>query len=260
MNTVDGPYTSRVSLYLKVANILRSRIIKGLWRNGERLPTISSLCQEFQVGRITVRQALHLLADEGLIISSRGRGTYVSEEALSKSGRNGPTVELDQLDQLKHVIKVLEITGPAPLPRAMIRENEVFPDYYCVRKLRFYQDIPYCLMDIYVERRQFEAIPRSDISLIPIAKLISTHGPETLGHARQTLTVGSADYETSQHLECAMAAPVAEIHREFLNQSGYVVSSGHYLYRGDLFLMETEHVGDPANDLPSGWLPDVRID
>ena len=55
-----------------------------------------------------------------------------------------------------------------------------------------------------------------------------------------------------------MSAPVAEFDRYFINAHNRLVSRGHYLYRGDLFYMETEHMGDPVSDNPAGWLPDVK--
>lgn len=257
MNTVDGPYTSRVSLYLKVANILRSRIVKGVWRRGDRLPTISALCKEFQVGRITIRQALHLLSGEGLIISSRGRGTYVSTDAVPTPAQSKAATHLDQ-DQAS--LHILEISGPGPLPRSLLGEDKAYDSYHCVRKLRFHGDTPYCLMDIYVMSAVFAEIPRAEIDRTPLARLISEYSSKTVNHATQTLTVGAADYECSQLLECAMAAPVAEIDRCFLDKEGFLISRGHYLYRGDLFLMETAHEGDPVADMPTGWMPDVKMD
>ncbi len=256
MNKVDGPYTSRVSLYLKVANILRSRIIKGAWRTGDRLPSISVLCQEFQVGRITIRQALHLLSDEGLIVSSRGRGTYVSAESAPSSSSK----LISQLEQSCQTIRILDIQGPAPLPRALLGKDKAFAEYHCIRKLRCHNETPYCLMDIYVQSPVFRAFAEEEIAGTPIAALVSTYSDDPVAHARQSLTVGSADYETSQHLDCSMAAPVAEVDRAFLNADGYLLSRGHYLYRGDLFLLETEHTGDPLEDMPSGWMADVRGD
>ncbi|MCG8490065.1 MAG: GntR family transcriptional regulator [Sneathiellales bacterium] len=257
MNTVDGPYTSRVSLYLKVANILRSRIVKGVWRRGDRLPTISALCKEFQVGRITIRQALHLLSGEGLIISSRGRGTYVSTDVVPTPAQ---TKAASHLNQDQEALHILDVSGPTTLPRSLLGQDKAFDSYHCVRKLRFHGDIPYCLMDIYVESSVFAEIPRPEIERTPLARLISEFSSKPVSRASQSLTVGAADYECSRLLKCAMAAPVAEIDRSFLDTDGLLISRGHYLYRGDLFLMETDHEGDPVADMPSGWMPDVKLD
>lgn len=71
------PYNPAVPLYYQVAQVLRARL-EGDDHRGSRLPTEHSLCQEFGVSRTTVRQALALLKQHGLLNSRRGTGTFVS--------------------------------------------------------------------------------------------------------------------------------------------------------------------------------------
>lgn len=52
---------------------------------GARLPTETSLCQRFGVSRHTVRDALRMLRDEGLVASRRGSGTVVVPQASADS-------------------------------------------------------------------------------------------------------------------------------------------------------------------------------
>lgn len=64
--------------YAQVGATLRERILAGRWTAGDVLPTEAELGREFAVSRITIRQALALLDEEGLIRRQRGSGTYVS--------------------------------------------------------------------------------------------------------------------------------------------------------------------------------------
>lgn len=64
-------------LHTQVASILRERIINGVWRNGESIPTEKALCVEFDVARGTLRQALQKLETEGYLRREQGRGTFV---------------------------------------------------------------------------------------------------------------------------------------------------------------------------------------
>lgn len=68
-------------VHLIVADALRRRIRLGGFAPGEKLPTERELSQSLGVGRVTVRQAMHVLADEQLIVSRRGRtgGNFVAE-------------------------------------------------------------------------------------------------------------------------------------------------------------------------------------
>lgn len=255
MRNSDPAYTSRLSLYLKVANILRSRILKGIWRDGERLPNIMSLCSEFKVGRITVRQAFHLLSEEGLIDSRRGRGTFVTIGKKQASQNKNVTRSLMNAGQQTQILEI----GPAELmPYNLWGDYQAPEEYVRVRKLRRYKDQPFCLMDIYVRANLFAEFPQAELSNKTIAVLVQQYSKLPIHKARQVLGISVADYETANLLECHMAAPVAEVDRFFVNAENELISRGHYLYRGDLFYMETEHMGDPVTDAASGWLPVVK--
>ncbi len=67
-------------LYHQLKNILKSRIFSNELKGNQRLQTEAELCIEFNVSRITVRQALSELMKDGLIYRDRGRGTFVTED------------------------------------------------------------------------------------------------------------------------------------------------------------------------------------
>jgi GntR family transcriptional regulator, arabinose operon transcriptional repressor len=64
-------------LHTQLTDILRERILQGVWRNGESLPPEKTLCTEFDVARGTIRQALQNLEVEGFLRREQGRGTFV---------------------------------------------------------------------------------------------------------------------------------------------------------------------------------------
>jgi DNA-binding FadR family transcriptional regulator len=64
-------------VYRQLARILREQIAAGGWRAGEPLPSEASLSQQFDVGRDAVRDALASLRTDGLVITTRGIGTFV---------------------------------------------------------------------------------------------------------------------------------------------------------------------------------------
>jgi len=65
-------------LYTQLANILRNMIKSGELQQRAPLPSESYLQQEQGVSRGTVRMAVAILRDEGLVVTIGGRGTFVS--------------------------------------------------------------------------------------------------------------------------------------------------------------------------------------
>jgi GntR family transcriptional regulator len=65
--------------YQEIADRLREQIDAGLLQPGERLPSEPELASQFDASRNTVRLALALLTNQGLVVTRQGLGTFVSE-------------------------------------------------------------------------------------------------------------------------------------------------------------------------------------
>jgi len=72
--------------YLQVADILRREIAEGVFRDGQTLLTEEELRFRFNVSRQTIRQAIALLEDDGLVVRRRGSGTYVRHGPRRRQG------------------------------------------------------------------------------------------------------------------------------------------------------------------------------
>jgi DNA-binding FadR family transcriptional regulator len=77
------------SAYERIAERLRELILAGVLRHGERLPTEATLAAEFGVSRATAREAVRMLAGQGLVVAAKGArgGTYVTRPSLDYASR-----------------------------------------------------------------------------------------------------------------------------------------------------------------------------
>jgi DNA-binding GntR family transcriptional regulator len=64
--------------YAQLANILRRQVAAGVFRPGDQLPSEAMLCRSYQVSPMTVRRTINLLAEEGVVSTAQGRGTFVN--------------------------------------------------------------------------------------------------------------------------------------------------------------------------------------
>ncbi|WP_433478131.1 GntR family transcriptional regulator [Spirillospora sp. CA-142024] len=67
--------------WLQLAEILRGRIRSGEYGPGTRLPSLVALVEEFGLNAKTTKKAVDALRDEGLVVTSPGRGTFVKPAA-----------------------------------------------------------------------------------------------------------------------------------------------------------------------------------
>jgi GntR family transcriptional regulator len=76
-----------VPLYHQLQGVLKAEIESGRWRPDEQLPNETKLAEAYQVSKITVRQALHELAELGYIRREHGRGTFVERRKFDEGPR-----------------------------------------------------------------------------------------------------------------------------------------------------------------------------
>jgi GntR family transcriptional regulator len=80
-------HESTTPLYIQLKEHLRMQIEAGVYPSGARLPSERELAQTFQMSRMTVRQALQLLAKDGFVTSHIGKGTYVRRPRIAQELR-----------------------------------------------------------------------------------------------------------------------------------------------------------------------------
>lgn len=105
-----------IPLYTRIATILQSRIVSGQYEPGEQLPTEEELVRYFEVSKITIRGALAVLEDDGLITRTRGKGTFVAD-VIPESRQNIHT-------SLNEMVRTLSKSRTRPLEIKTIKIGE----------------------------------------------------------------------------------------------------------------------------------------
>lgn len=76
--------TGSLPAYIEVYNSLYSDIMNNVYLEGEQLPSENALSEKYGVSRNTLRQALAILCEDGLVIKSQGKGTTIARREDSK--------------------------------------------------------------------------------------------------------------------------------------------------------------------------------
>jgi GntR family transcriptional regulator len=117
-------------VYKQIADHLRDAVARGRLPQGDQLPSESRLMDHYGVARMTIRNALRLLQDEGLVTAEHGRGVYVRArppvrrlasdrfaQRHRKEGKAAFTVEAAQVGATPQVdmLTVTEAQPPAEI-------------------------------------------------------------------------------------------------------------------------------------------------
>lgn len=70
--------------YMKIHDQIKKDIDEHRWAIGERLPSERDLAEQFEVSRMTLRQAISLLVEEGVLERRVGSGTFVSSTRVQE--------------------------------------------------------------------------------------------------------------------------------------------------------------------------------
>src|ERR1700693_377237 len=168
--------SSPIPLYLQISDSLRDRIVRGVWQQGEAIPTLEQIAAEFDVARVTARQAVQLLMNEGLLIPQRGRGTFVSATP--------PIMKPVQVvTTLKALAEMYQATSQPPLtveegrrkPPVTAADGELAEAYIYMKRVHSSDGLPYCVISLYLEENIFSLSPDRfrDELVIPILVSLS---------------------------------------------------------------------------------------
>jgi len=83
-NKIRFNKNSPTPLYSQLRDIFYLKIKKGEWKVGEKIPSENELCAQFNVSKITVRQAIGILTREGFLRKEQGKGTFVAEPKIEQ--------------------------------------------------------------------------------------------------------------------------------------------------------------------------------
>lgn len=122
-------------MYLQLKEVFIDRIQNGDWKPDKLIPTEQELMKEFNVSRTTIRQAVSILVQEGMVEKKQGRGTIVKSRKLSGN-----------LTQLKGFAEEVLERGQTPRSR-LIRAEFKYNLYHEMSMLDVKDDQPILLIE-----------------------------------------------------------------------------------------------------------------
>ena len=232
---------SPVARYIQLATLFRNRIAVGEWPVGSRIPNVDVLAAEFAVARGTLREALGLLEQEGLLRRLRAKGTFVrnspGEPHVHKLAIDWPSL-ISAHEGAK--IEVLEQRVVRELPVADRDKGQPARKYQMMRRLHLRDGQPYLVGRFYLEYELFKQGPPLQFRRLPTLPILQRIAGNNIGKAWQSLTIGTADMEIAGLFQVPLSTPVALVDRIALARDGTILYAGHGVYRGDAIAMEIE--------------------
>lgn len=248
MTLVDQ--SSPIPLYHQVTTILRHRIAQGVYVPGVPLPPENDLCQEFEVSKSTLRQAVGELVQAGLVTRGRGRGTFVLPDALKLSGQRfaGSLADLRQ-EVERSGVREIEIERSVPLP-PRIGEALGLPEARgtIVRRTRTMDGKPFAFTTNYLPDTYGRLITKAGLRRGSMLELLEQGGVKVTG-AVQSIRAEIAGSDVGRRVELSPDAPVLFAERVMHGAGGEPLEIVQTWYRGDAYEYTVRLDIEPENPL-----------
>jgi GntR family transcriptional regulator len=196
-----------VPLYAQIRDALRHQIDSHSLPPGAPLPTEEALQARYGVSRSVVRQALGDLADLGLIVRQRGRGSVVAPRPEHRRRADQAGGLRQQVEAGGHHLRT-EIVGLAvdEAPSAAAAALGV-TDTWRLERIRRVEEEPLVFMRTWLPRELFPHLSAEDLDGGSLHDWMRARGVEPQGGPRQLQAV-PADEAVATHLDLGVGVPV----------------------------------------------------
>lgn len=244
-------YTSIVQVrqtrYQQIATELRARLGVGELTAGRLLPSEAELSAEFSASRVTVRRALELLRDEGLIDSRQGFGWFVAADPVRQTLARLGTIESQLASEgIESTRQVLDFR----FTRAPARARQVLgvDTVLRVRRLNLADGAPFALVTVWCPEAIGAELSRADVERQPFYELVGV----SLGGAVQTIGAAAIAAADAVLLGVPAGSPVLRCERVTNTLDGTPVLVSEHLFPAHLteFVVDLPHA--EASIAPTG--------
>ncbi|MBI4589414.1 MAG: GntR family transcriptional regulator [Candidatus Rokubacteria bacterium] len=215
-------YPAGVPRYLQIAEALRARIRQADGEGRGRLPSEHALCAEFKVSRPTVRQALNLLSEEGLLIRQRGRGTFVTrapeqERSLRVIGSIEDMIALGNETRYKPLERAI-VKPPTPVARALrLAKNASVVRFVGVRSN---DEGPFQHVIAYLPEALGQPLLQEDLTTTSVIATVERRLGIAVKFSEQVIDVARAPKAVADLLGVPPRAPLLHFQRTYFNEGG----------------------------------------
>lgn len=232
---------SPIPMYVQIEDYLKNQILQGDFVIGAAIPSERELTDTFGVSRMTVRQSITNLVNEGLLYREKGRGTYVATPKIEQplSGLTSFTEDMlsrgmkpsSKLISFEKMIPEIDIVQELQLTK----DEEVF----IVKRIRYADDKPMAIERSYLPVKLVPDLELNDIEG-SLYSYIEKNERLIISHASQRMEAVLVKKEDAEFLQVFMPSAVLFIERISYLANDVPIEIVRSTYRADRYKFISE--------------------
>jgi DNA-binding GntR family transcriptional regulator len=235
--------------YTQLVNIIKEQVASGDLRAGDRLPSESQLCKYHRVSPMTVRRAINILVEQGVVIAEQGRGTFIKPIQVWEA--------VFRLDELQHMledtgnseVKIMELRlVPADARTSTKMKLKINSPVLYIRRLIYSHGKPLLYHREFLVYDPLRPIVESEMEVTSLKGLFK--GDVNSALKRGTLTIDATILTPEESMVLNLSSRIAAFRLEhtFYDYEDKPVSWGWFICPSD-FLRFTATVGTPHKEI-----------
>lgn len=222
-------------IYIQIHNELKKEIEAGVWQIGQKIPSERDLALRFNVSRMTLRQAIQTLVDEGILERQVGSGTFVARKKVQ-----------DKLAAVTSFTEIMEAQGKKPSSKTVsylittpsVSEMERLnlsekAKIVRMERIRYADDEPICFEVATLPYDLVQAYDRTQVTT-SLYKTLEANGL-VIGHASQTVSAQLASEKIAEYLNVKRGSAILKLRQVTQLSDGRPFEYVRTQYAGDRF-------------------------
>lgn len=214
----------RTIRYQEIAAELRALAVSS--PAGSVLPSEAELSARFGVSRVTIRRALEVVRDEGLVAARQGFGWFVVTEPVRQRLEHLGTIEAQLEAGGRHAERQVVEFGFDDHPPARVAGVLGVQAVLRVKRVTLADDEPFAVVTVWCPAELGRALSRAEVERRPFYELLGI----PLRGATQTIGADSAEVADATLLNVPVGAPLLRCERVTTDTSGRPVLLSDHLY------------------------------
>ncbi|AQX54691.1 GntR family transcriptional regulator [Priestia flexa] len=201
--------SSSTPLYYQIKEMIKEKIMSTEWQAGSAIPSENTLSKLLSVSRLTVRQGIQELVDEGYLTRKRGVGTFVLENKIEQK-----LVAATSFTSLMHqkgkvptstILSIDEITASRSVKHNLALKDD--SKVLSIKRIRYGDDVPVALETVFLPLEYRDYVLDNNITH-SLHGFIEKNFNVKIGDAKQTVEATLANEQEANYLNLEMNAPL----------------------------------------------------
>ncbi|RSL32176.1 GntR family transcriptional regulator [Salibacterium salarium] len=227
---------SPLPIYYQIQEMIRKKIESSEWEPGDMLPSERIFAEDFDISRMTVRQAVTELANEGLLRREKGKGTFVTEPKIEQTLQGLTSFTEDMKDRgLKPGSDLIQYSVLTPSkPVADTLQMNDTKQIHEIKRIRLADEVPMAFETTSINSDIVGELPE-DIENHSIYYILEKEKGLKIGNGEQTFESSLARKEEADFLGIREGDPILLIRRITYLDDGTPFEYVKSAYRGDRY-------------------------